>query len=61
MQRVIKYQCLSLVNQNPLDASKELNTYLADTEIKIKVGWTAYFSKSGYEKWIQSLQKRRRK
>ena len=61
MQRGIKYRCLSEVNQNPLAVSKELNTYLADTEIKIKAGWIAYCLKSGCGKWIQNLQKRRKK
>ena len=28
---------------------------------KIKVGWIAYCLKSGYGKWIQNLQKRRKK
>ena len=32
------------------NASKELNAYLVDTEIKIKVGYIAYCSKNGYEK-----------
>ena len=45
----------------PLAVSKELNTYLADTGIKIKAGWIAYCLKSGYGKWIRNLQKRRKK
>ena len=32
MQQVINYSCLSQVNKNPLAASKELNTYLADMQ-----------------------------
>ena len=61
MQWGIKYRCFSWVNKNPLAVSKELNTYLAYAEIKIKAGWIAYCLKSEYGKWIQNLQKRRKK
>ena len=45
-----KIPMIAIGKSNPLAVSKELNTNLADTEIKIKDLWIAYCLKSGYGK-----------